>query len=643
MNLLTVNSRLDMEIYRAMRLVFPDPMVLLISIAALVYLSRRRIRHHVCDRHSDEEATHSSPENTDTGETSTGFLRSAEVPRIPAKRPVPTASLPNIWMLNLLTVVLVAAAGVIVPSLLSAFYLLSFYVTCTYWSSCKTVYNRKLAWTRIVLLIYSALHLCLFYLYQFEYAQSILKDGSFTARCVFRLPLILQFRLLGLNYLVRVDCARPGEVIFPSDKPLFVFFAPIATLFVYLVVAAEIITNNDTDLHGSMTKWRRQPTDELNQQYPSASLNEPLLQNTNQNSGPDAMAGPLSQVDHSIVDQTLIDLDDPPTTETVVLVQADEPEIKQISRPQTVNATNNDGGGRLLKSGGPTDRSQPVYDVFPFMIAARFRHIGGDITLDENANFFSPLTQRPLLLSFLNSAIRNSYILTFIAMMAWSVVLRSWLSFILLLSACVLWILPNSRLACLYCSPLIVAYGMCIILLQYIYCFDLTESELPTYLPDKNLNLTEIGLHRWPIPVWPLSLQLMFLVFFWLNLRLFVLERSSSPSSSARHSFVARSVIHTATTSAATTATVAGGATGVERSEEWKQGGSGGGALDNTTAVAAAATASSQYESIAVVDNLQYRKFSESFTPLPRLHPYCAFIQKVSENVGTVASITSIS
>ncbi|KAL5965948.1 Piezo-type mechanosensitive ion channel component [Taenia solium] len=292
------------------------------------------------------------------------------------------------------------------------------------------------------------------------------------------------------------------------------------------------------------------------------------------------------------------------------------------------------------------------------MIATRFRHIGGDVTLDENANFFSPLTQRPLLLSFLNSAIRNSYILTFIAMMAWSVVLRSWLSFILLLSACVLWILPNSRLACLYCSPLIVAYGMCIILLQYIYCFDLREAELPTNIPDKNLNLTEIGLHRWPVPVWPLSLQavlfallryliplttvqLMFLVFFWLNLRLFVLERSSSFSSSSRHSFVVGSVVPTATTSAATTATAVGGATGVERGEEWNQGGSGGGGLDNATPVAAATDASSQYGGIAVVDNLQYRKFSESFLLQPCFCIYCT-VDKSLRTVETKDFISSI-
>ncbi|VDN16465.1 unnamed protein product [Dibothriocephalus latus] len=85
--------------------------------------------------------------------------------------------------------------------------------------------------------------------------------------------------------------------------------------------------------------------------------------------------------------------------------------------------------------------------------------------------------------------------------------------------------MPNSRSACLVCSPLIVAYGMCIILLQYVYCFNLSETELPTYINHLSINLTEVGLHRWTTPVGPLALQLCFLIFFWLNLRLFTVER----------------------------------------------------------------------------------------------------------------------
>ncbi|KAM3185251.1 hypothetical protein ACTXT7_006750 [Hymenolepis weldensis] len=599
-----------MEVYRAMRLVVPDPLVFLISIAALVYLSRWEKRQNAQARPTIpeepvEEQTETIPPES---ELSTGFIQPTEVPCV-AKSPPPVATVafPNIWMLNLTTVVLVGAAGLVFPSVLSAFYLLSFYFTCTYWSSCKTVYYRKLAWSRIILLIYSALHLCLLYLYQFQFAQLILEDGSFTAR------------LLGLNYLLRSDCTRPGEIIFPSDKPLFVFFAPLVTLFVYLSVTVELVASDEADLHGGVPKWillrnlnlsaashrhsllqrqrQQNEIDDNNHQDPSTSLSEPLLQNTNQSARNNnvILTGPTgSHSDQANGSQPLIDLDDPPTTETVLMhsiqkhldfgrkivpAQAEEPEIQLTVRP--------------IPEGILTGRSQPVYDVFPFMVTARYRRnfsYNGHFFLDDNANFFSPLTQRPLLLSFLNSAIRNSYILTLIAMMAWSVIFRSWLSFILLLSACILWILPNSRLACLYCSPLIVAYGMVIIVLQYIYCFDLTEAELPTYIPERNLNLTEIGLHRWPIPVWPLSLQLVFMVFFWLNLRLFILERSTN-----------RSGVHNSGgTSAATTATTAGVAGLVV-------GGGGGGTVEENMEAAAA---SNEYGGIAVVDNVQYRKFT---------------------------------
>ena len=171
-----------MEVYRAMRFVVPDPLVLFISILALVYISRRRRHHHHDPSNHNVDNDESTQDGTDGGDASTGFIRPIDPPGTSVTRPVATVGFPNIWMLNLLSVILVAAAGVIVPSLLSAFYLVSFYITCTYWSSCKTVYSHKLAWTRIVLLIYSALHSCLLYLYQFEFAQRILQDDSFIAR-----------------------------------------------------------------------------------------------------------------------------------------------------------------------------------------------------------------------------------------------------------------------------------------------------------------------------------------------------------------------------------------------------------------------------------------------------------------------------
>ncbi len=87
------------------------------------------------------------------------------------------------------------------------------------------------------------------------------------------------------------------------------------------------------------------------------------------------------------------------------------------------NSTRKNVSADMVDSPGVQQRhtsantSQPVYDLFPFIAAVRLGGFGGGTTVDENNNLFSRQTQRPLVLSFLNSAIRNSYILTFIAMM----------------------------------------------------------------------------------------------------------------------------------------------------------------------------------------------------------------------------------
>ncbi|KAA0190319.1 Piezo-type mechanosensitive ion channel component, partial [Fasciolopsis buskii] len=134
--------------------------------------------------------------------------------------------------------------------------------------------------------------------------------------------------------------------------------------------------------------------------------------------------------------------------------------------------------------------------------------------------------ERPLLLSLHYSAIRNSYILTLISMMAWSVTYRSWLSFILLLSACILWIMPNSRLACLYASPAIALCAIVLILIQYMFGMNLPSQELPQSVTPDGLRLSELGMQRWENSIGALSLQITFLICFWLTLRLFVMDHS---------------------------------------------------------------------------------------------------------------------
>ena len=59
----------------------------------------------------------------------------------------------------------------------------------------------------------------------------------------------------------------------------------------------------------------------------------------------------------------------------------------------------------------------------------------------------------------------------------------SWLALVLLLWACVIWLIPRvtPNKSLYYTSPLLVLYALGLLLLQYVNSLSLTTSELPRY------------------------------------------------------------------------------------------------------------------------------------------------------------------
>ena len=86
------------------------------------------------------------------------------------------------------------------------------------------------------------------------------------------------------------------------------------------------------------------------------------------------------------------------------------------------------------------------------------------------------------------------------------------MSFVLLLGACAIWMVPGKRMLCLRLSPLIVLYAEALIIIQYIYGFRLTEEELPSEKKDeaRMYSLKEIGLQKYEFPVEPLAIKVSF-------------------------------------------------------------------------------------------------------------------------------------
>ncbi|CAN9500176.1 unnamed protein product [Ophioblennius macclurei] len=119
---------------------------------------------------------------------------------------------------------------------------------------------------------------------------------------------------------------------------------------------------------------------------------------------------------------------------------------------------------------------------------------------------------------------QQSYVCALIAMMVWSITYHSWLTFVLLLWACLIWILRSRRHAATLCSPFILLYGLVLCCLQYVWAMEL-QTELPIMVG--TMSLKQLGLDRARYPCLRLGALFLFTLTFWLLLRQSVKENFS--------------------------------------------------------------------------------------------------------------------
>lgn len=96
---------------------------------------------------------------------------------------------------------------------------------------------------------------------------------------------------------------------------------------------------------------------------------------------------------------------------------------------------------------------------------------------------------------------------SFFCYQAWSITYHSWLTFVLLLWACLIWITPFARWFCMVSSPGLVIYAELLLLIQYVYGLQLTDDELPLQDPTGTFDYSELGLKKWQFPCLHLGAQ----------------------------------------------------------------------------------------------------------------------------------------
>uniref|UniRef100_A0A0K0FWJ2 Piezo_RRas_bdg domain-containing protein n=1 Tax=Strongyloides venezuelensis TaxID=75913 RepID=A0A0K0FWJ2_STRVS len=117
----------------------------------------------------------------------------------------------------------------------------------------------------------------------------------------------------------------------------------------------------------------------------------------------------------------------------------------------------------------------------------------------------------------------HSYFITLFTMIGWSMLYRSWSTFVLLAIACIIWISPNSKKTCLRISLFVGIYSIVLVIVSFIYSFQLTEEELPDEHPTF---LRQIGLEkpREFSPCLHLYIKITFSFFILLSYRQKIVE-----------------------------------------------------------------------------------------------------------------------
>ncbi|XP_064016182.1 piezo-type mechanosensitive ion channel component 1 isoform X2 [Pogoniulus pusillus] len=455
-------TRLDLkDIPNSVRLVAPDVGVLLVSSLCLC-LCRCLVPKASAATRSQRPESLQPPEQEEEDTEQHGGRAGRDAPLSTRLRV--TAH----WLLwaagKGLAVLLLALAGITLPSASSSIYYLVFVGLCTWWA-CHLPANRLAFDTLCVLIgIYTASHLLCLYTYQTPFIQGVFPPPTIWAR------------LFGFKDIVLYhNCSWPNALVLNTSHPWPVYANPGILLLFYYTVA-------------TLVKLRRL----------DAKRTMPLAQ-------PPArcLASELVELESWPKDTDCVTEDTKPMLSSSTGKPGSDAENCTIhvmaSSPQP---------GKLTHITCPSP--DPACDLG-----------GGSLSPSPWAGRKRP-AERLLLHSLGHVVMRQSYVCALIAMMVWSITYHSWLTFVLLLWACLIWIVRSRHHFAMLCSPFLLLYGITLCSLQYVWGMDLVP-ELPTRVGF--MSLEQLGLVRPKYPCLDLGAKLLLTLTFWLLLRVFVKEK----------------------------------------------------------------------------------------------------------------------
>eukprot|EP00079_Xenopus_tropicalis_P032030 XP_017945801.1 PREDICTED: piezo-type mechanosensitive ion channel component 2-like [Xenopus tropicalis] len=118
---------------------------------------------------------------------------------------------------------------------------------------------------------------------------------------------------------------------------------------------------------------------------------------------------------------------------------------------------------------------------------------------------------------------RQSYVSALIVMMIWSITYNSWLTFVLLLWSCVIWMMRDRRRYAMLSAPFLALYANILVIQNFFVGLSLSQEELFPGIP--NAILIDFDLKPYTLPCTHLMVKIMYAFTFWILLRQNLKER----------------------------------------------------------------------------------------------------------------------
>ncbi|XP_047683704.1 piezo-type mechanosensitive ion channel component 2 isoform X3 [Prionailurus viverrinus] len=365
--------------------------------------------------------------------------------------------------------ILLGSSGMMLPSLTSSVYFFVFLGLCTWWSWCRTFDPLLFSCLCVLLAIFTAGHLIGLYLYQFQFFQEAVPPNDYYAR------------LFGIKSVIQTDCSSTWKIVANPDLSWYHHANPIVLLVMYYTLATLIRI------------W----------------LQEPLVQDDRTKEEDRALACSPIQITAERRRSLWYATQYPTDERKGLLVTVNGNPVDYHTIHPSLPVENGPAKADLY--------STPQYRWEPSEDSSEKKEEEGEEKEDfeeERSHEEKRSVKVHAMVSVFQFIMKQSYICALIAMMAWSITYHSWLTFVLLIWSCTLWMIRNRRKYAMISSPFMVVYGNLLLILQYIWSFELPEiKKVPGFLEKK-----EPG---------ELASKILFTITFWLLLRQHLTEQKA--------------------------------------------------------------------------------------------------------------------